>query len=79
MKRAAVDQQAVPPGYVVVELDRTLCRGFGACAGFATKDVRLDEWGYPVILQSSEIIVNKATAKAVINHCPVAAWKKKRR
>lgn len=78
MRRNAATTSTAPPGYVVLELDRTLCRGFGACAGFGARDVRLDEWGYPVTPQSSEIVVNKAVGKAVISHCPVAAWHKKR-
>lgn len=39
-----------PPRPARLRVDRVACTGHGACAGLLPQQVRLDEWGYPVVL-----------------------------
>jgi ferredoxin len=50
-------------------VDRIACTGHGVCAQLLAQ-VRLDEWGYPVVDDAS---VSAEDARTAIRHCPARA------
>lgn len=51
-------------------VDRIACTGHGACAGLLPDQVRLDEWGYPVLLDDR---VDGAAGATAVRLCPARA------
>jgi ferredoxin len=60
------------PGEDTVDLrvDRVACTGHGVCAGVLPGNIELDEWGYPIMRDSS---VDAAEAATAIRLCPAGA------
>ncbi|HET7798827.1 MAG TPA: ferredoxin [Humibacillus xanthopallidus] len=50
-------------------VDRIACTGHGVCAQLLSQ-VRLDEWGYPVV---DDPAVPEPDARTAIRHCPARA------
>ena len=50
-------------------VDRIACSGHGVCAQLL-RQVRLDEWGYPIV---DDPAVPLADARTAIRHCPARA------
>jgi ferredoxin len=51
-------------------VDRIACTAHGVCASLLPDQVRLDEWGYPVIHDRG---VDLADARTAIRLCPARA------
>ncbi len=77
MSRALPDQRtsaavrtAATPRHPVLRVDRVACTGHGMCASLLPRQVRLDEWGYPVV---DDAAVPVADGEAAIRFCPARA------
>ncbi|MGN6753458.1 MAG: ferredoxin [Intrasporangium sp.] len=55
---------------VDLRVDRVACTGHGVCAGVLPRNIELDEWGYPIVRDSS---VDPAKAATAIRLCPARA------
>lgn len=55
---------------VDLRVDRVACTGHGVCAGVLPRNIELDEWGYPIVRDSS---VDPAEAATAIRLCPARA------
>lgn len=58
------------PDAVELRVDRIACTGHGVCAGVLPRNFELDEWGYPIVRDSS---VDPADAATAIRLCPARA------
>lgn len=58
------------PAPVVLRVDRVACTAHGVCASLLPGHVRLDEWGYPVVVEPR---VGDAEARTAIRLCPARA------
>ena len=52
-----------------IAVDRIACTGHGVCAQLFAQ-VRLDEWGYPIV---DDLSVSAQDARTAIRHCPARA------
>jgi ferredoxin len=60
-------------GGFLLSLNPILCDGFGHCAELAPDLVRLDEWGYPIIVSSPVPLSNLSaleSARYAVRGCP---------
>jgi len=64
-----------------VRVDRVACTGHGVCASLLPGSVRLDEWGYPVVLSEAEGGVDDGdrARAAAVRLCPAMALYAERR
>jgi ferredoxin len=64
-----------------VRVDRVACTGHGVCASLLPGSVRLDEWGYPVVLTEAEGGVDDGDRArgAAVRLCPAMALYAERR
>lgn len=53
-----------------IAVDRVLCTGHGVCGQTLPGAVRLDPWGYPVVLDP---VVDRLDADVAIRLCPARA------
>ena len=53
-----------------IAVDRVACTGHGACSSLLPRQVRLDEWGYPIV---DDDRVSAAEARAAVTLCPARA------
>jgi ferredoxin len=49
------------------------CRGFGVCAELLPEEVRLDEWGYPILHRRPMGIELLEHARRAVAECPTMA------
>ena len=57
----------------LLKVNPILCDGFGHCHELAPELVQIDEWGYPVIVNTPTPVGNAATlqsAKYAVRGCP---------
>ncbi|KRE57138.1 ferredoxin [Phycicoccus sp. Soil748] len=68
-------------GHPTVRVDRVACTGHGVCASLLPGSVRLDEWGYPVVLTAAEGGVDdgESARAAAVRLCPAMALYAERR
>lgn len=62
----------------LLQVDPVRCDGFGHCAELAPELVTLDEWGYPLIVDSPLHGSNREvlnSARLAVRGCPRAALK----
>ena len=60
----------VPTTDPELRVDRVACSGHGMCASILPRQVRLDEWGYPVV---DDARVPAADGETAIRFCPARA------
>lgn len=66
------------PGWRL-RLDPIACDGHGLCAELLPERIRLDDWGYPMILDDSPINGPLLThARRAVTNCPVLALRLER-
>ncbi len=53
-----------------LRVDRVACTGHGVCATLLPGRVRLDEWGYPIVVHPR---VDRADGDQAITFCPARA------
>lgn len=53
-----------------LRVDRVACSGHGMCASILPRQVRLDEWGYPVV---DDARVPASDGETAIRFCPARA------
>ena len=53
-----------------IAVDRVACTGHGACAGLLPAQVRLDQWGYPIVLDER---VDETDGAIAVRLCPARA------
>jgi len=61
------------PGGFVLRVNPILCDGFGHCHELAPELVTVDEWGYPVILETPTPLSDLSayeSAKYAVRGCP---------
>lgn len=58
-----------------IRVDRVACTGHGVCASLLPGSIRLDEWGYPVVLTEAEGGVDdgERARAAAVRLCPAMA------
>lgn len=57
-----------------IQLDRTLCDGFGVCAKHAPEYFSLDDWGYASLIGNGSIPdTDQNAVKRALLDCPVHA------
>lgn len=58
-----------------LRVDRVACTGHGVCATLLPGSIRLDEWGYPVVLTAAEggLDDGDAARAAAVRWCPALA------
>ena len=56
-----------------LRIDRTACTGQGRCAELLPELIGLDEWGYPVLEQTTVPSRLHAHARRAVAACPVLA------
>jgi ferredoxin len=61
---------AAGPRHPQLRVDRVACTGHGMCASLLPRQVRLDEWGYPVV---DDAAVPHDDGEAAIRFCPARA------
>ncbi|GAB3066029.1 hypothetical protein GCM10027080_02180 [Pedococcus soli] len=56
-------------------MDRVACTGHGVCATLLPGSIRLDEWGYPVVLTAAERGLDDGdeARAAAVRWCPALA------
>jgi ferredoxin len=54
----------------LLEVDPVACDGIGLCAHLAANLVRLDSWGYPIVLDSTGSAANRRAARRAVAGCP---------
>lgn len=54
-------------------VDRIACTGHGLCAEWLPEQIRLDEWGYPILDDARVPPELVAAAKQAARQCPVRA------
>ncbi|HYO85742.1 MAG TPA: ferredoxin [Dermatophilaceae bacterium] len=64
--RSRREGACVPP----LVVDRIACTGHGICASLLPEQVRLDEWGYPIVRSTH---VDPEQGDAAIRLCPARA------
>ena len=60
-------------GGFVLRVNPILCDGFGHCHELAPELVKVDEWGYPIILQTPTPLADGAaleSARYAVRGCP---------
>ena len=60
-------------GAFVLRVNPILCDGFGHCHELAPELVRIDEWGYPIILTTPTPLTDLASlesARYAVRGCP---------
>jgi ferredoxin len=57
----------------VLEVDRIKCDGHGLCAELLPELLELDDWGYPIVRDSSVPRALEAHARRAVVDCPVLA------
>ncbi len=68
-------------GGFVLRVNPILCDGFGHCAELAPELVRVDEWGYPIIVSDPTPLANLAareSARLAVRGCPRQALRVER-
>jgi len=58
------------PGTRQLRVDRVACTAHGVCAALLPRQVRLDEWGYPVVADPT---VDEVEAQNAVKLCPAQA------
>ncbi len=53
-----------------LRVDRVACTAHGVCASLLPRQVRLDEWGYPILTQP---FVDEADGETAVRMCPAQA------
>jgi len=58
-----------------LRVDRVACTGHGVCANLLPGSIRLDEWGYPVVLTVAEggLDDGDEARAAAVRWCPALA------
>jgi ferredoxin len=56
-----------------LRVDPTLCSGHGVCAELLAEHISLDEWGYPIIVDSDVPSNLLRDAKRAVSNCPALA------
>jgi ferredoxin len=56
-----------------IAIDRTRCAGHGLCAELLPELVRLDDWGYPIIVPGPVPAHLEAHARRAVAACPALA------
>ncbi|MFI9357959.1 ferredoxin [Streptomyces lydicus] len=56
-----------------LHIDRIACTGHGLCAELLPELIDLDEWGYPVLRQTTVPAELRAHARRAVAACPVLA------
>ncbi len=69
-RTSAAVRAAAPPRHPPLRVDRVACTGHGMCASLLPSQVRLDEWGYPVV---DDAAVPFTDGEAAIRFCPARA------
>jgi len=64
-----------PTDRAAVRVDRVACTGHGVCASLLPGSIRLDEWGYPVVLTPAGGGVDDGdqARAAAVRLCPAMA------
>ncbi len=69
---AADGGAAMSPRETVLRVDWPQCRARGLCAELFPEKIRIDEWGYPVVLGSVRP-EEEQLAKRAVSACPRSA------
>jgi ferredoxin len=56
-----------------IEVDPVMCRAHGLCAELLPELMRLDEWGYPQIMQGKVPESLRSEARTAVAACPTLA------
>lgn len=64
---SSADRPAVSP---VLRVDRVACSAHGVCGSLLPGHVRLDEWGYPIVVAPR---VDAEDVRTAIRLCPARA------
>jgi ferredoxin len=57
----------------MLEIDWTRCDGSGLCAELLADRIRRDEWGYPILGDTSVSAVDEKSARRAVAACPALA------
>lgn len=70
-----------PTDRPALRVDRVACSGHGVCASLLPGSIRLDEWGYPVVLDEATGGVDdgERARAAAVRLCPAMALYEGRR
>ena len=69
MARHAIERETT----AILRVDPTACTGHGQCAETLPEMISLDEWGYPVITDSTVPAAALREARRTVAACPVLA------
>lgn len=61
-----------------VTIDWQRCRGHGVCSAALPELLELDEWGYPIVKDSTVSDDLKSAARLAVATCPAAALRLQR-
>lgn len=70
MQRTPEPPNPATTNTATIAVDRVACTGHGACAALLPAQVRLDEWGYPVVVDDR---VGDAEGATAVRLCPARA------
>jgi ferredoxin len=65
----AADHYRYEPS-VVLRVDRVACSAHGVCASLLPNNIRLDEWGYPIVVDPR---LDPESAGIAVKLCPARA------
>lgn len=63
---------------VALTVDPIACRAHGLCAELLPDLVRLDEWGYPIIVSDPVAADRRRDVRAAMRACPTLALRLRR-
>jgi ferredoxin len=58
---------------VRLRVDPIACTGHGLCAELLPELIRLDDWGYPIVLDPADDTPDERDVRRAIAACPVLA------
>lgn len=70
MPSSAEPVRSQPSGRPHLDVDRVRCSGHGICAQLLPGQVRLDEWGYPIVVDAH---VDPSAGARAVRLCPALA------
>ena len=56
-----------------LRVDPIACTGHGLCAELLPELIRLDDWGYPIISEPGDEMLDEGDVRRAIAACPVLA------
>jgi ferredoxin len=56
-----------------LQIDRTRCDGHGLCAALLGERIRLDEWGFPVLVRPDVAAGDEHDVRSTVAACPALA------